>query len=172
MTNSEFEGFPGQPGLDLPPAQHLSALLGRVDAVSTPWSQFARALITRGRLPAPERELVILRVAFRRGCSYILGGHLRIGAHCGLSPGRMAFATGALGGGAPTDRDSALIRATDALLDGGRIPVGRRNQLAELFGEEEVIELTLLVGQYALISMLCETFELPPEERMELLRPG
>lgn len=162
MSGAGFEEFPGTPGLDLPPARHLVALLGRVEPVSAPWSQFARALVTRGRLPAPERELVILRVAYRRSCNYVLAGHRRIAAHCGLSADRLAQAAGERDP-EPATLDAALIRATDELLDGGRISAGQRRELARFLSEDDTIELTMLVGQYALISMLCETFELPPE---------
>lgn len=162
MSRAGFQEFPDAPGLDLPPARHLVDLLSRVEPISAPWSQFARALVTRGRLPAPEREMVILRVASRRSCDYILAGHRRIAAHCGLSADRLAQAAGNREP-EPATLDAALISATDELLDGGRIPAGRRRELAHFLSEEDTIELTMLVGQYALISMLCETFELPPE---------
>ena len=163
MSSAVLEGFPTPDGLDLPPAQALMSLLSRVKPIGAPWSQFAKALMSEGRLDPRLRELVVLRVASRRRCPYVLAGHLQIAAHCGLGPERVAAATGA----APAEQAGAagyaVIRAADELMDSGRISAKTRAGLEEFVSNEALIELVMLAGQYVMVGMLCETFDLAPE---------
>ena len=139
------------------------SLLSQVELIGLPWTGFARALVTHGKLPASWRELVILRVAWRRRCLYEWEAHRIIGRHCGLSDARIAIAMGTKDCEAPDYVDGVLILATDELLDEGKIGVPTKRDLEPILEESEIIELTMLVGQYALLSMLCQTFELSPE---------
>jgi 4-carboxymuconolactone decarboxylase len=163
VTPAVMEGFPTPEGLDLPPAQALLTLLSRAAPIGRPWSQFARALMSEGRLDPRLRELVVLRVASKRRCPYVLAGHLKIAAHCGLSRERVAAATGA----APTEQadadDAAVIRAADELMDSGRITAESRACLEGFLEEQALIELVMLAGQYVMVGMLCQTFDLAPE---------
>ncbi len=163
MSPRVLEAFPTPKGLELPPARMLMSLLSRAKPISAPWSRFAKALMSEGRLDPCQRELVVLRVAFRRRCPYVMTGHLQIAAHCGLSAERIALATGR----APLEKagsvDMALIRATDELLDQGSISAAWKDRLEGFLDEASIIELVMLSGQYALVGMLCETFQLVPE---------
>lgn len=163
MTMPGLEEFPAPPDLDLPKADRLMSLLRKVESIGVPWSQFATALMTEGRLPPSRRELVILRVASRRGCPYALAAHRLIGRHCGLSEARIVRAL-------DNDRqefsdpvDAGLMVATDELIDLGRLSDATKEALQEFLDEAALIELTMLVGQYVLVAMLCETFQLRPE---------
>lgn len=160
MTTGSLAQFPAPPDLELPKPERLLALLSRVAPVSKPWSVFAHALMTQGQLVADWRELVILRVGWRQGCDYVLSGHLPIARHTALSQTRVASA---LGSCSVESSDSPLLAAVDELLSQGRIGVATRGRLKELLREEELIELVMLVGQYVLVSMVCETFALRPE---------
>jgi AhpD family alkylhydroperoxidase len=139
------------------------SLLSRAEPIAGPWSHFAKALISEGRLDPCLRELVVLRVASRQRCPYVLAAHLQIAAHCGLSPARVAAATG----GAPVEQqcsaDLAVMRAADELVDRGGISAATKETLTEFLENEELIELVMLVGQYVLVGMLCRTFNLVPE---------
>ncbi|MDQ4142810.1 MAG: carboxymuconolactone decarboxylase family protein [Actinomycetota bacterium] len=139
------------------------SLLNQVDEVAGPWSAFAKALVTKGRLPASWRELVILRVTSRRHCAYALEGHRLIARHCGLSDERIDVALGSDGGELVGGVDGVLICATDELLGAGRVSEPTKNALLEFLDEAAIIELAMLVGQYVLVGMVCETFELRPE---------
>jgi 4-carboxymuconolactone decarboxylase len=152
--------FPTPADLELPPPEALLTLLAKVGPISTPWSTFARALMTEGRLQPARRELAILRVGSRKGCDYVLSGHLPMARHAGLSEERVASALGEL---FPEPRDLALLGAVDELLERGRVTRETRQLLKGILSDEELIELAMLTGQYVLISMLCETFDLRPE---------
>ncbi|HEX2180367.1 MAG TPA: carboxymuconolactone decarboxylase family protein [Actinomycetota bacterium] len=163
MNPSALEGFPAPEGLKLPPARALMSLLSRAESIGAPWSRFARALMSDGRLDPQLRELVVLRVAFRRKCAYVLAGHLQIAAHCGLSRERIDAATGAASIEQAGGTGAAVIRAADELVDYGRMAPATRAQLEEFLGHEELIEIAMLAGQYVMVGMLCQTFDLIPE---------
>ena len=153
-------GFPAPVDLELAPPQALLNLLATVGPISTPWSGFARALMTEGRLPPVWRELAILRVGARKGCDYVLSGHLPMARYAGVSEDRVASALGQL---FPEPSDLALLGAVDELLEVGRVSRETRQLLKGILSDEELIELAMLTGQYVLVSMLCETFDLRPE---------
>src|SRR5215467_9582029 len=67
----------------------------------------------RGLLPARERELVILRTAWRAGCVYEFGQHTVIGRRAGLTDAEIRRLAG--GAGAWTDDDAMLVRLADEI---------------------------------------------------------
>lgn len=172
MTSETLEEFPTPRGLQLPPAHALMSLLSRVQSIAAPWSRFAKALMTDGYLDPDLRELVVLRVAARRGCRYIESAHLLVAEHAGLDSVRIAHAAGTPDLQAPSRLDAALLQATDELLDQGRISPGTRESLGAFIDERALVELPILVGQYALVGMLCETFGLAPEPPASGVFPG
>lgn len=160
---SALEEFPTPPGLELPKAEALMSIVSKAGRIGGPWSRFAKAMMTEGKLQPSWRELVILRVAWRRRCPYVLAGHKLISSHCGLTESRISMAMTGEGGQVHGGVDAALITATDELLNQGRIGGRTKKDLEEFLDEGEMVELAMLVGQYVLVSMLCETFQLVPE---------
>lgn len=165
---SDLEEFPTPPGLRLARAEGLMSLLRQVEPIGQPWSRFAKALMTEGCLPPSWRELVILRVASRRSCPYASEGHRLIGRHSGLSETRMAIAMANDRRQDVSTVDGALITATDELLDDGRLSDVTKRALHEFLDDSAIVELAMLVGQYVLVGMVCETFELTPEPQPDL----
>jgi AhpD family alkylhydroperoxidase len=164
-VQSVLEEFPTPSGLDLPRPEGLMSLLSQVEPIAGPWSRFAKALMSEGRLRPSWRELVILRVASRRSCPYALESHRLVGRHTGLSEARMAMAMANNRRKGLGSVDELLILATDELLDEGRISVSTKKTLHEFFDNPAIVELAMLVGQYVLVGMVCETFELTPESQ-------
>jgi 4-carboxymuconolactone decarboxylase len=171
-----LDEYPMPPGLELPKPEALMSLLSQVEPIGLPWTDFAKALVTKGRLPSSWRELVILRVSWRRRCPYALQAHRVIGRHYGLSEERIALATEEGGYRVMSRVDRVLILATDELLDEGRIATSTKMVLQRFLDERAIIELTMLVGEYVLLGMVCETFQLVPEPsiipRTANLRPA
>jgi 4-carboxymuconolactone decarboxylase len=163
VSSPSFRRFPTPPGLELPQPQALIDLLARVAPLAGPLTLCAGALIRPARLAPERRELVIIRVAVRTGNSYCLSGHLQVGSHVGLDRAQIEVALEGPVDRATDELDRALLRATDELVDQGRVSSSVKAVLAEVLDEESVIELAVLVGQYVLIGMLCATFGLECE---------
>ena len=168
MRAGSLAGFPAPDGVDLPQPANLLALLARVEAVSQPWSRFAHALMADGILSPQWRELVVLRVGWRQHCDYVLSGHLPVARHAGLSEDQIAAALGQPG---TETSDLPLLASVDELLSLGRISEATLGQLKELLSDEEIIELTVLAGQYVLVSMVCKTFALRSEASSRQVGP-
>jgi AhpD family alkylhydroperoxidase len=102
--------------------------------------------LTRGDLPARERELVVLRVARRSGCEYEWAQHVLIGRRAGLTDAEIARV-------AEPDAewpaaDAALLRAADEVLDHTDLSDATWAELAGRFTETQLVELVVLVGFY------------------------
>lgn len=151
-------------GTDRP---NLFTTLGRHRRLAHGWLHFAGALMPGGRLPRRETELVILRVAHHRGCDYELDHHIRLGRRAGLTDRDVDAVTwdgpgdGPVGGW--SDRESAVLRAVDQLLDERDVDDDTWSDLRHHLDEREAIELLLLVGHYDMLSTTITTLRIAPD---------
>ncbi|WP_433502318.1 carboxymuconolactone decarboxylase family protein [Pseudonocardia halophobica] len=102
--------------------------------------------LTRGDLPARERELVVLRVAWRSGCEYEWAQHVLIGRRAGLTDAEIARV--AEPAAEWPAADAALLRAADEVLDHIDLSDETWAELAGRFTETQLVELVVLVGFY------------------------
>jgi 4-carboxymuconolactone decarboxylase len=99
------------------------------------------------QLPARQREIVILRVAWRTGAVYEFGQHTRIGLTCGLEEDEVTrVARSGTAGWQPAD--AALLDAVDDLHAHDRVGDDRWAELAGRYTEAELLELLALIGFY------------------------
>lgn len=144
-----------------PPAVFLT--LGRHRRLFWGWLHFAGRLMPGGRLSRRESELVILRVASRRGSSYELTQHRRLGRRAGLSADEVAAIEAGSVEGAFSAREVLLLRAADELLAGGDLTDGLWSELGGQFDDRERIEIVLLVGHYAMLATALHTLRVQPD---------
>lgn len=106
----------------------------------------------RQELSARDRELVILRTAWRSGSEYEWTQHAAIGAQVGLSQEEIKLiAQPGLAGPWPT-RDAALLRATDEIMDQVDLSDETWAELSKVHSEAQIIELVMLVGFYRMVA--------------------
>jgi len=132
-------------------AVNIFATLVRYPGLYRRWMPFAGKLLA-GKLPARDRELLILRSAWRCASSYEWGQHVRIAKQAGLSDDeidRVAAGPHAPGWDAP---DRALLTAVDELHDDQCIADHTWDALAARYDERQMIELPMLVGQYHMLA--------------------
>ncbi|TWG97200.1 alkylhydroperoxidase family enzyme [Nocardioides sp. J9] len=149
-----------------PPAVFLT--LGRHRRLFWGWLHFAGRLMPGGRLSRRESELVILRVASRRGSAYELTQHRRLGRRAGLGADEVAAIeaneTGAGGAGETfSARELLLLRATDELLAEDDLSDELWAELGAHFDDRERIEVLLLVGHYAMLATALHTLRVRPD---------
>ncbi|MFP3899415.1 MAG: carboxymuconolactone decarboxylase family protein [Acidimicrobiia bacterium] len=116
------------------------------------WLGFGGELLLNGLLPARDRELLILRTAWNCGAEYEWGQHLVIARDAGVSDEEIEAV--AAGPDAPgwSAEDARLLRAADELHTDARIGDTTWAGLAARYDEPQLIELTMLVGQYHLVA--------------------
>jgi len=109
--------------------------------------EFGTALF-QGKLPARERELAILRIGWLLRAPYEWGAHLDVGRRCGVTEDEIERLI--RGSAAPgwSEHDAAILRAVEQLLVDQSICDDTWATLASRWSEQQLIEFTIVVGQY------------------------
>ena len=105
-----------------------------------------------GKLPARERELLILRTGWRCQSVYEWGQHVLIGRRAGLTDEDIARLKDGPDAPGWDPFDAALVRAADELHDDGCITDATWAALRERYDDAQLIEVPMVVGQYHLVS--------------------
>ena len=113
---------------------------------------FGRRLLRMSSLSARERELLIMRTAYRCRARYEWAHHDVIGRRAGLTDDDIAL----LGTDVPpvdTDAGTALLlRAADELVADHVLSDATWAQLAATYTVPQMIEICMLVGEYAMLA--------------------
>jgi len=113
---------------------------------------FGSRLLLGGELPARDRELVILVTAQLCRCAYEWDHHVRMAKAAGLSDGEIEQVRL----GPPDDQwppeDAVLVAATEELVSHHTLSDHRWNLLASRYSQRQLLELTMLVGHYAMLA--------------------
>lgn len=145
-----------------PPAVFLT--LGRHRRLFWGWLHFAGRLMPGGRLARRESELVILRVASRRGSTYELEQHRRLGRRAGLTREEIAAIEGDDEPSGFSARERLLLRATDELVADQDLSDALWAELGEQFDEREKIEIVMLAGHYAMLATALHALRVQPDK--------
>jgi len=120
-------------------------------------------LLARGTLPPRERELVILRMAFRCRSVYEFGQHTMIGRDAGLRQDEIDRVVLPLDGAAWAPADEALVRMVDELYDGNRVEDSTWRLLALRWNDAELLELLMVAGFYWMVAGVLKSVRVEPE---------
>ena len=160
------------PGADAPIGEYnIFRTLARHADLFRTWLPFGGYLLVGGTLPPVDRELMILRTAVRCTSSYEWGQHVRISERMGIDRqviDRVIEGPEATGW---TEHESALIRAVDELHDEARVSDGTWKAIAGEYDERQLIELTILIGQYHMVAFALNSLGVELDEGLEPL-PG
>ncbi|MGH9034115.1 MAG: carboxymuconolactone decarboxylase family protein [Acidimicrobiia bacterium] len=143
------------PGED-PSGLNIFTTLVRHPGLFRRWLPFAGKLLS-GKLPARERELLILRTGWRCRSEYEWGQHVLIGLASGLTEEEIARVKNGADASGWDPFDAALLRAADELHDDNGISDATWDALAGRYDERQLIEVPMLVGQYHLVAYTLNT---------------
>jgi alkylhydroperoxidase family enzyme len=130
------------------------------------WLSFASGLMPGGRLPRADGELLILRTARNCDCGYEWRHHETIGQAAGLSAEQIASLREPTPDPVlwPSARQRLLIRAADQLHATHTIDDALWADLrATVVSEQELIEICMLVGHYAMLAMTLNALHVQPD---------
>jgi alkylhydroperoxidase family enzyme len=133
------------------PAANIFATLVRNAGLFRRWMPFGGKILN-GKLPARDRELLILRSGWRCQSVYEWGQHVLIGRAAGLTDDEIERLKRGADAAGWSEVDAALVRATDELHDDGCITDATWATLAGHYDEKQLIEIPMVVGQYHLVS--------------------
>ncbi|KZM72503.1 carboxymuconolactone decarboxylase family protein [Nocardia terpenica] len=117
-------------------------------AVSMPFL----ASISGGRIPARERELMVLRIAYLARSQYMWSHHCALAADAGVTADEIdRIARGPRAPGWSAD-EAALLAAADELHERAELDASTWRRLATRFGEPQVLELLCLAGAFRMLA--------------------
>jgi alkylhydroperoxidase family enzyme len=133
------------------------------------WLPFGGYLLTAGKLPGRDRELLILRTAVRCRSSYEWGQHVRISLDGGIEREAIDRVLEGPDADGWTPHEAALLRAADELHDNSKISDTTWKTLAETYDTEQLIEATMVVGHYHMVAFGLNSFGVELDEGLEPL---
>jgi alkylhydroperoxidase family enzyme len=144
---------------------HLFLTLGRHRSLFRAWLHFGGRLMPGGRLPRRDTELVILRVAHRRQCTYEQEHHRHLAGRSGLTPADVDRVAAGPDDPGWTERQRTLLRAVDQLHDQQDLDDDAWAALAAHLDDRQRIELVLLVGHYEMLATAITALRIQPDPR-------
>jgi 4-carboxymuconolactone decarboxylase len=120
------------------------------------WLPFGGKLL-KGKLPARDRELLILRTGWNCGAEYEWAQHARLALSCDLSVAEIDLVAQGPDAQGWVDFEASLLRAADELHSDSMISDATWAELAERYDAEQLIEVPMLVGHYHLVAMTLNT---------------
>ena len=139
----------------------LLSTLVRHPKLTRAYLRFSTYLLYGSTLPPRIRELVILRVAHRRGCAYEWTHHVDMGKKVGLTD---ADIEAARSGNADDDFDRALFCAVDELDEKTNISDATWAALGAQLDERQRMDLVFTTGNYIALAMALNTFGVEVED--------
>jgi 4-carboxymuconolactone decarboxylase len=148
---------------DAPPLPGILGLLGHHPQLAANWLAFNGGLLDDPVLDPGDRELLILRVAWRTGCRYEWAQHARLALAAGLTAAQVAAAGGPRDAACWDDGQRDLLRAADQMLAAHRVDDATWQRLAARFDERALLEVLFVVGGYLCLALVLNSAGLEPD---------
>ncbi len=144
----------------------LDRLLLHSPPVAEGWNALLGALRGATTLPADLRELVVLRVAVLDGAEFEWTAHAPIARRAGLTDLhlRVLRADDALAEPVWSPVQAAVLAFTEASTRHVAVPDAVFAALRARLDDRQVVELTALVGGYAMVSRFLVALDVPPSD--------
>jgi AhpD family alkylhydroperoxidase len=143
---------------------NLDKVLLHSPALARGWNHFLGAVRRQTKLPGALRELAILRVAMLNQAQYEFIQHAPEARKEGVSDAVIAAvkeqAIGATFGGL----ERRVLEYTDAMTRDIRVPQPLFDAVCAELGEEQMVELSLTIAAYNMVSRFLEAMQIEPEQ--------
>ena len=124
---------------------------------------FLGQVMGESSLDLATKELVILRVSQLNGCRYCVAAHRPLALSAGLSPDQVAALCSDAPAHALAARERALVEWVDRVtLDPAGVTDDLVARTLDHVRDDQLIELTLLVGATTMLNQYCTALGVPP----------
>ena len=130
----------------------------------TRWLVFGNHVLAKSTLSARDRELAILRVGWLCKAEYEWAQHAEIALNSDVSQDEITRVTLGPDADGWGDREAALLRAADELVNDAFIGDDTWRALSSFYNKQQLMDLVFTVGQYNLVSMALNTLGVQLEE--------
>ena len=132
-----------------------------------PWLAYNGVLLNTPTLEPRQRELMILRVAFRTQSIYEWVQHVRIGNAAAITAEEVEAVARGADAGVWSPLEADMLAATDQLIDRYSVDDETWARLAEHLDERQLVELVFVVGTYMCLAMAFNSFGLQLDPELE-----
>jgi 4-carboxymuconolactone decarboxylase len=133
------------------------------------WLPLGGYLLSRGKLPDRDRELLILRTAVNCRSDYEWGQHVIIGLASDLSREEIDRVPAGPDAEGWSEHDAFLLRAADELHAGVRVEDDTWAGLSRIYADVQLMEAVMLVGHYRMVAGALESFGVELDDWLEPL---
>lgn len=151
---------------------NLVGTFARYPVLAKAYLTFNGHVLFHSSLSSRQRELVVLRVAYRTKCEYEWAQHVRVGAHAGLTSEEVGWIVDGPGRAEWDAPERFLLRAVDELLDATAVSEATWAELARHLDEDQLMDLVFTVGAYQTLAMALRSFGIEPEPELVPNLPG
>jgi 4-carboxymuconolactone decarboxylase len=152
-----------QAGGEAAGATNIFTTLVRHPGLFRRWLPFGGKLLA-GKLPARDRELLILRTGWNCGADYEWAQHVRIARRAGVADDEIARVKDGPDAPGWDPFDATLVRAADELHAQATLGDATWAALAARYDERQLIELPMLVGHYHLVAFALNSLGVQVED--------
>jgi alkylhydroperoxidase family enzyme len=145
------------------PAANIFSTLVRHPGLFRRWLPFGGKLLGGGKLPARDRELLILRTGWLCHAEYEWAQHREISKSIGIADDEIARVRAGPDAVGWDPFEATLLRAADELHADARISDPTWATLAERYDEKQLIEVPMLVGHYHMVAFTLNSLGVPLE---------
>src|SRR5262249_42479226 len=122
------------------------------------WLGFARYILRESTLPAREREMLILRIAYLANGEYEWAAHSRLGQQAGLTEAEVLRTAEPDGGKGWSEADATIVAAVGELHRDTFLSDATWQKLAGRFNTQQMMDLVMTVGAYKMLAMALNSF--------------
>jgi 4-carboxymuconolactone decarboxylase len=145
---------------------NLYRLLLHAPALAETWFSHNNAVRWATEIGGRLREMVIIRIGYLNGSAYIVGQHVpKLALAEGLSLEECEALKDWRSSPVFSAPDRAVLAYTDAMTRDIKVPDAVFAPLRAHFSDRQIVELTVMIGTYAMHSRVLEALEIDPEPR-------
>ncbi|MFO7281597.1 MAG: carboxymuconolactone decarboxylase family protein [Thermoanaerobacterales bacterium] len=144
-------------------ATHIFTTLVRHPGLFRRWLPFGGKLLA-GKLPARDRELLVLRTGWNCRSDYEWAQHVRIARRAGLTDEEIERVKQGPDAAGWSADDALLLRAADELHRDACLSDATWEALAHRYDERQMIEVPMLVGHYHMVAFALNSLGVQVED--------
>ncbi len=148
-------------------AYNVAKTLARHPKLLKRWSPFLNHCFVKSTLPARDRELLILRVAWLTQSEYEWGQHIVMCLDYGCDRADIARIKQGPGGDGWSDHERHLLTAVAELLNDTFLSDETWAGLSETYSEQQVLDAIFTVGNYKMLAMALNSLGVQLEDKVK-----
>jgi len=149
-------------------APNVLATMLHHPALAGPFTAYGNVLLQSPEIGHRNRELMLLRVAWRTGARYEWVHHVLLAPRYGITEDDVAAIAEGRISATWTNPEHDLVVATDEMLDSYRVSDETWRRLEKHFNAAQLVEIPFIVGTYTCLAMAFNSWNLQVEDDLHV----